>query len=203
MANSKDRRKRRRQYPSGGIPAAVLSPQQTPSRNPSDGRAQIRSRIPSRGYALIGYALIVVIAILGWLALYPWLTVRENLSGSPSSQPPTPFVLVNRGYVPVTNLSAACSFTSTSPSVTAQFNDKDVLAHEFADALAHQGNVGIPCAQRMFDDPSRSLFQFDSDATLDVAVSYRLLGVLVHSRQRFRFRVQKTTSGQFRWAYTS
>ena len=198
MANSKDRRKQRRQHSAGGAPAAVLSQQEIPSQNPqSDGLIQTRSAIPSWGYALI-----VMIAVLGWLALFPWLAVREDSSGSSSSDVPTSFVLVNRGYVPITNVSATCNFTSISPRVTAEFHDNDVLVRQFADALAHQRNLNIPCAQRLFDDPSRSLFQFDSEATLNVAISYRLLGVLAHTSQRFRFQIQKTNAGQFRWAYT-
>ncbi len=180
------------------IPAAMMSPAEISPREPRQcGRFQLFRR----GIPVWGYGLLVIVAVISLLAVYPWLAVREDSKRSSILQAPTPFLLVNDGYFPITKLSADCNFSAASPNVTAEFHDDDLLVRQFADVLAYHGKIGLPCAEKLFGDLNRSLFQFDSEASLNVAISYRLLGVMVHTPQRFRFQIQKTTAGQFHWAY--
>lgn len=163
-----------------------------------------------RSHALL-WTILGGLAILGTLLeVYPWLSIQDTGMLNPSNPYSELFLVVNEGYVPVTNLNAECNISFQS-STGAVFRNNTVIFRNFADYLAHEGRVTAPCFGSVEEIHSHILPSVrigdalpGSRLTIKItyAFSYLNIGVLRRS-QRFRFQSIASKDNSQRWEFIS
>lgn len=156
-------------------------------------RRSVWKRIP----AWIWVALAFLSIVVAMLQAYPWLSIQETISLDPSNPYSELFLLVNEGYLPVTNLDADCGFSfEASPRINIQRNIAEFP--NFARFVPHSGMVTLPCFRTV-----TGTWQFTS-AQLNVTATYSYYGIpwqLFRRHQTFLFRAVKASDGSLHWTY--
>jgi hypothetical protein len=126
-------------------------------------------------YAVIVFATLLITLLEG----YPWLSIQESGFLDPKNPYSLPFLVINEGYVPITDLDAECEINSTIGTV--QFNNWRVGFAGFADYLAHEGSVTAPCFQSIELDGTNRPFIGVGPANRDVTESAALSMTIIYS----------------------
>lgn len=156
MANSRDRRKLRRQLQEAGL-GHLLKPPASPSSPTSEQARATRSSVPLPSNEKLGkierhrrwiWGTIVFFAtILGLVEAYPWLSVSRGPLLDPANPFSTMYDISNGGFLPVVALDAECKywFKLTGPGAGGDFNNVGSVYPNFADILYHSGVATLPC----------------------------------------------------------
>jgi len=204
MANRRGRRKRQRQLQEAG-PRVPLKPPSSPPtpKSASDSWWTFWKRIPSWVYALLVAFSIVITLLEG----YPWLSVEESTFVDPQNPFSQMFKLKNGGYIPVTNLDAYCNPTfhaSGIRPITVRNNTIQFI--RFADYLAHDGSVTIPCFKipNIFKQESPGPIANNSSLTIEITYAFFSLDVSwLRRSQKFKFVSITGADGTQHWIFKS
>lgn len=196
MANSRGRRRLRRQLQEAGLGHLLETPsQRSPTINASQTSPPFWKRIPAWIYALLGGLAIVVTLLEG----YPWLSVEEGPILEPHNPLSEMFQVVNGGYVTVTDLDAHCIVTMESTHHVS-FNDSGFNFPGFANYLAHDGRTTIPCFRSI-----RGL-EFLDGSKLDIVITYAMFHAnikFLRKSQTFHFKSVADRQGLLHWQFLS
>jgi hypothetical protein len=132
-------------------------------------------------YGLLGASAVLSFCVA--VVCFPAISVVE--AGKPG---PSPFLLTNAMYLPLTDLQADCSVVLEPASVNLRSSHQ-----QLADDLGPNGAVSIPCFK-----PVGGATPQTSGMTMHVKLSYAVLGVR-HVDQTFTFVAARTTNGVSKW----
>lgn len=191
MANSKDRRKLKRMLQEAGLGPLLATPAQRPQ--PPASKSILR-KTPSYLY---WFCAICAIAI-GISQGYPWLHLEKDYSLNPSNPFAQRWLVVNGGYIPVTDLDAVCIANATQRATGSTYGDIRDTRKQFADYLGHDGRVTVPCLTIWTGTKPI----FDEGATLDITISYAFYHLnlqMLRRSQAFHFRSKRAIDGSQGW----
>src|ERR1700732_580703 len=126
MANSKGRRKLKRMLQEAGLGSLLAIPAQ-PTQPPAS-----KSILRRTLYCLYWFCSICAIAI-GISQGYPWLRLERDYSLNPSNPFAQRWLLVNGGYIPLTDLDADCSANATQRATGSTYSNIRDIRKQFAD----------------------------------------------------------------------
>src|SRR5271163_3666205 len=106
MANSKDRRKRRRLKKE--TPRPITSP--LPETTEKNKSVSVLKRIPRWFYLSLVVGTLLVTLLEG----YPWLSLQKDDSLNSQNPYKTMFVAANDGYVLITDVDVSCIVSATT-----------------------------------------------------------------------------------------
>ena len=142
-------------------------------------------------------ATLLVTLLEGW----PWLRVEKDFSLDSKNPFSETFLVVNGGYLPITNLNANCTvgFIANSPQIkNAHTSDSEIGFQHFAHYLAHDGRATIPCFQSVGIEGPILI----SEATLIIKINYAFPHAdlkLLRPSQKFNFRSIRAKDGSQHW----
>jgi hypothetical protein len=179
MANSRDRRKLRRQLQEAGL-GHLLTPPPSPSPPtplPTDG--PFWRKIPGWVWWIVTF-FATLITLLGG---YPWLSVEEGPLLDPNNAYTELFLLKNEGYIPITDLQVIC--TPTFLLGQARFGWEGVslgLPIKPNVVLAHDGTITLPCFQTV----GLVGEHMSAGSTLDIRITYAFFHLNFHPLRRIQ-----------------
>ncbi len=200
MANSRGRRKLRRQLTRGGQLPKRSSPQKSHSRTQAPTIQPIWKRIPKWIYAIFG-----VLALIGsLLALYPWLSIQKDDSFSATDPYGTAFSVANDGYIPIVDLEAVCYPDYGDDARTWGVFSNYMPYPHFAKMLAHSDRATLPCFRiaKIFSAPE--MLNASSRVNLTIFVNYAFMGFnakALRRHQEFRFRAVRAEDNSLHWIF--
>ena len=174
MANSKGRRKVRRERTRLGLPPLPQVERKSHIETHATGRG-IWKKIPAWAYFIVVAASVGITLVEG----YPWLSVEKDELLDPGNPYSQTFVVVNGGYIPVTDLDADCTpdFVTSAESGMGGISVKSL---KFADSIPHDGRATISCSGLQLKFPGLLLerFQTPDQDKLFVMVSLPLAATI-------------------------
>ena len=202
MANSKDRRKLRRQQTLGLKLPQPAHPAKTAPIAQEVIRIPWWKRIPKRVYFLIVFGTLIVTLLEG----YPWLSIQRDDSLSSTNPFATTFSISNEGYVPVTDLNADCIFSFIDQKSANLFRDNTIGFDNFAGRLGHGDRVTTPCftAIEAMERLTNLIPQDFSNSALTINISYAFMRVNLKSLRRsqiFRFKGISAEDKSIHWIF--
>lgn len=142
--------------------------------------------------------LVSLSVIIALVQGYPWISLQEGALLNPSNLYSELFTITNQGYIPLTELSAACVVNYDDPHT--HFSNSGARFGNFARYLGHGSTVTIPCFMTI---GARSV---PSGARLDVIVGYAFSHLnldILRRDQSFHFQVITGTDGSQHWIFLS
>lgn len=124
-----------------------------------------------------------VLALCVAVFCFPAISVVEAAKPGPS-----PFLLTNAVYLPLTDLRADCSVVLEPAAVNLRSSHQQV-----AESLGPNGAVSIPCFKAVGGATPQA-----GGMTMQIRLSYAVLGVR-HVGQTFTFVAARTTNGVSKW----
>ena len=209
MANSKGRRKLRRQLQEAGLGHLLTPPLASQSGtlqvvHANAGDSRRRFSLLSVLRKMPFWAWLVVIALTTGITLlegFPWLSVEEGARLDDRNPYSTLFSLTNEGYFPVTNLSVVCELTFVDNRYS-DFHERSIR-DGFAEKLNHSDKATIPCFDSVAIDQNTS-FRSVGDLTATVAFSvYPFYSNRFRRHRTFRFRAVPGPDGRMHWTYSN
>jgi hypothetical protein len=182
----------------------VLLQRSQPSPVPAQAHQEhkaIWTKVPRWVWAtLTGIAVFV-----GLFAMYPSLSINEDVSFDAMFPYNSAFSITDEGYWPIADLSAICSADFTMRPWTSDPNDKTSMAlhtkddeyKDFAQKLTYKHRVTLPCNHNVVANGHR----IDPGAKLEIVVSYRFMGTRFRRNQMFNFHTVMGWNGQSFWEY--
>jgi hypothetical protein len=202
MANSRDRRKLRRQPREAPLGQQLQTPL---PRNPESKVVsdQVRGQYPLRRIPAWGWLCVVVLATaITLLEGYPWLSVQEGERLDPSNPFSELLLVSNEGYVPLVHLDALCQLNLTFENGQWMHTGPQggFLFEDFSEYLGHGNRATIPCF-RSLDTGGRKI---KPGATLTVRLSYAFPGLnlrFLRRSQSFRLKSVVGVDGLPHWTF--
>lgn len=158
-------------------------------------------RFPTWLWAMIGAGAV----LLGYGTLYPTLSINQDYSFDNMNPFNTSFSIVDEGYWPLRDLTAACEGEFTMRPWATDPNDKsgmhlhteDSAPIQFANEMRFKERLTLPCNHNV----AANGHKLDPGATLRITVTYRFGGTNVRRSQVFNFRTVLGWGGQAFWQY--
>jgi hypothetical protein len=155
MANSKGRRKLRRQLQEAGLGHLLQSAPPSPqSSGLSSGKGNdpprrrfsvsgILGKIPAASWVILVFLATAMTLLEG----YPWLSVSRGATLDPANPLSLMFDVKNEGYSPAESLDADCTFwfEMIGTGMSGHASDVTTPFPNFADTLYHSGTATLPC----------------------------------------------------------
>lgn len=137
--------------------------------------------------------------LIGFAALYPWLSIEQEYSSDPSNPFTETFSVVNHGYISAKSLYVICPRVFDIPEKHIHFEDiVEEPRKELAKSLGYEGRVSVPCTPHEFFNFGRKSF---ANVQFGVSVSYKLGWLPIRRHQSFHFLLTADPSGQYHWLY--
>jgi hypothetical protein len=140
---------------------------------------------------------------------YPWISLQKDESLNPANPYRTMFVAVNEGYVPLSSIEVSC--ISTFKTTTGAF-DHNVATYPIGATIWHEGRFTIPCTHvlKSTNDPDSGPWitagvDEVTEADMDVAISYSILGISMKPFRRsrsFHVKAEKSADSSWHWSFT-
>lgn len=204
MANSKDRRKLRRQIQEAGLGNLLhLSTDSPPAPLPAE------ARLSKRLLAVLSLLLAVLGGVFAFVQFYPWLEIGKDESLSSGNPFRTMFVAENQGYAFVSNIQVWCG-ADLKTSDGFSFTNNNVH-FSVAGNYGHGERFTLPCTRTVAlkDGQVPSAMGLKGArlvaAGMRVIIAYSLieLGPLhVRRSQQFYLRAVRADDGSFHWEYS-
>jgi hypothetical protein len=159
-------------------------------------------RLPTWFYIFLS-AVAITIALL---QSYPWLSLEEGIPLDPQNPFTTLFDVSNSGYIPLTDLEAACQITVETDRHSNAHNFS-IRFPEFSSYLSHGDSRTIPCFQAVARTPPTTPGALAvagnitmSDINVIIAYSfYHINWKRLRRHQSFHLYGMKDTAGIFHW----
>jgi len=154
--------------------------------------------VPKRIGQLISAILTLIGLVVGlgvgFVALYPWLSVEtgERL------RPHDPFGIIlnasNEGYLPLRNVEVSCSFSGSDANHNT-YSDNKAIFHHVADSLSYKNKLSLPCFRAfVLGVPLTS-------AKSEVVLTYNVWVFPGRRSQSFSLDGQPDTDGNWHWLF--
>lgn len=180
--------KRKKKLHKRTVKTALRKIQQPPVTPPQS----VLRKVPKVVWWAIG-ALAVFVTLL---QAYPWLSIQEGALLNPSNPYSELFAVSNTGYVPVTDLDAACVVNFHAPHN--DFTNSGARFQGFAQYLGHGKTATIPCFMTV------DARQVPSGARFDLYISYAFYHLNFGSLRRhqaFQFQSIIGNDGASHWIF--
>lgn len=204
MANSKSRRRTRRELQEAGLEHLLALSSHSPLfSKPAQSRFWLK--FPVWAWTCIGLLTAVITLLEG----YSWLELQKDESLSPKNPFKTMFIIVNQGYAPITNIEVDC-VSDFNTDRGGRFSNIH-LRNRMPKSLWHENKVTLPCLTIVgySDEPviPNTIFGFSpaphiESADMTISISYRLFGVFQRS-QAFHLVAFKAADNSYRWGFWS
>ncbi len=127
---------------------------------------------------------------------YPWLSIQEGEFLDPHNPYTELFKVSNGGYIPLTNLSAACNESFESGPIVMKNNT--VFFPNFASYLGHDSATTIPCFAIVYAP------KIPEGAKFEVRIEYAYYHInfkRFRRHQSFHFKSIKGKDGLLHWLF--